>query len=169
LYNFTPYSSQAWYPCCILGSIDVCSQQPKGYGQPSNLAHYCEGSFRKQIKITRVEPRFARRTGGATITVTGENFGLTGSEPIVRISGRECQKTYYPASTYLNNLDSHGMPAGVDNMANNLDSTGVATYTTKGFLSAGSTTGNPAGNALVNAYNAATDSFKSMYPEHWSE
>lgn len=116
-----------------------------------------------------MEPRFARRTGGATITVTGENFGLTGSEPIVRISGRQCQKTYFPASTYLNNLDSHGMPMAVSAMANNLDSTGVATYTTKGFLSAGSSIGNPAGNALVNAYNAATDSFKSVYPEHWSE
>ena len=146
----------------------MCSQQPSGYGQPSTLSHYCEGSFRKQISVARVIPRFARRTGGATITVTGQNFGLTGSEPIVRINGRECQKTYYPASTYLNNLDSHGMPMIVNTMSNNLDSTGTATIASKGFLASGSTIGNPAGNALVNAFNAATDSFKSMYPEHWS-
>jgi hypothetical protein len=52
-------------------------------------------------------------------------------------------------------------------MANNLDSSGIATYSSKGFLAGGSTVGNPAGNALVNAYDAASDSFKSMYPEHW--
>ena len=99
--------------------------------------------------------------------MTGENFGLTGSEPIVRINGRQCQKTYFPASTYLNNLDSRGMPMAVNVMVNNLDSSGIATYTSKGFLAGGSTLGNPAGNALVNAFNAASDSFKSMYPEHW--
>eukprot|EP00292_Cryptomonas_paramecium_P001391 CAMPEP_0113729228 /NCGR_PEP_ID=MMETSP0038_2-20120614/42415_1 /TAXON_ID=2898 /ORGANISM="Cryptomonas paramecium" /LENGTH=2134 /DNA_ID=CAMNT_0000661011 /DNA_START=259 /DNA_END=6663 /DNA_ORIENTATION=+ /assembly_acc=CAM_ASM_000170 len=157
---------KASYPCCILGSIDVCSKQRTGYGQPSDLVHYCEGSFRKQIKVTRVEPRFARRTGGATITIHGENFGLSGSDPIVRINNRRCQKTFYPTSTYLNNLNSHGVPSAYNTMLNNLDSTGVATYTSTGFLATGPTSGNPAGNALVNSFNAATDSFKSIYPEH---
>jgi hypothetical protein len=158
---------QAWYPCCIFGNIDICSQRPKGYDQPQNLVHYCEGSFRRPIKVTNVEPRFARRTGGATITVTGENFGLTGSEPIVRINGRQCQKSYFPTSTNLNNLDSHGVPMLLSVATNNLDSSGITSFGSTGFQATGATIGNPAGNALVNAFNAASDSFKSIYPEHW--
>jgi hypothetical protein len=61
---------------------------------------YCEGSLRQTIKVTRVYPRFARRTGGASITVEGQNFGLSGSEPIVRIGGRKCETTRFAASSH---------------------------------------------------------------------
>lgn len=47
------------------------------------------------MRVTRILPRFSRRTGGATITVIGENFGLSGSQPIVRINNVPCQRTYF--------------------------------------------------------------------------
>lgn len=45
-----------------------------------------------------------RRTGGAVITVTGENFGLAGTEPIVRVDGQVCQKTWFPPSKKITPL-----------------------------------------------------------------
>ena len=91
---------RSWFPCCTLtNEVDMCAKKPTDWFSPSNLVFYCEGSLRQTIKVTRVYPRFARRTGGASITVEGQNFGLSGSEPIVRIGGRQCETTRYAASS----------------------------------------------------------------------
>jgi hypothetical protein len=128
-------SGKIWYPCCTLtNDIDICAKKPTDWFSPSNLAFYCEGSQRKTIKVTNIYPRFSRRTGGALITVVGQNFGLSGSEPIVRVGGRKCENTRYAS--------------------------GSQTNTVREALN------NKNGNALINAWNTATDSMKSMYPEH---
>jgi hypothetical protein len=51
-------------------------------------------------------PRFARRTGGSTITVIGENFGISGTHPIVRVGGQACTRTQFwvPPPHCRNNL-----------------------------------------------------------------
>jgi len=128
-------SGKSWYPCCTLNNeVDMCAKKPTDWFSPQNLAFYCEGSLRKTIKVTNIFPRFARRTGGASITVVGQNFGLSGSEPIVRIGGRKCENTRYAASKQ--------------------------TETSRETLN------NKNGNALLGAWDSATDSMKSMYPEH---
>jgi hypothetical protein len=87
-----------WYPCCTLDdTIDICATPGSPYYNPAQLKFYCEGSRAQIIRVLRVSPRFARRTGGALITVSGQNFGLPGSRPTVRIGGLQCQST-----TYLN-------------------------------------------------------------------
>ena len=127
--------SRSWYPCCTLqNEIDMCRKKPTEWFSPSNLNFYCEGSLKKTIKVTRVYPRFARRSGGASITVTGQNFGLSGSQPIVRIGGRQCETTRFVASSQTD--------------------TGREALTNKD------------GNAMLTAWDSATDSMKSMYPEH---
>jgi len=126
---------KSWYPCCTLtNEVDMCAKKPSDWFSPTNLNFYCEGSLRKTIKVTKVYPRFSRRTGGASITVVGQNFGLSGSEPIVRIGGRKCESSRYTPSSVSET------PREVLNNKN--------------------------GNALLNAWDTATDSMKSMYPEH---
>eukprot|EP00281_Chroomonas_sp_CCMP1168_P025887 CAMPEP_0206226290 /NCGR_PEP_ID=MMETSP0047_2-20121206/8013_1 /ASSEMBLY_ACC=CAM_ASM_000192 /TAXON_ID=195065 /ORGANISM="Chroomonas mesostigmatica_cf, Strain CCMP1168" /LENGTH=1015 /DNA_ID=CAMNT_0053649369 /DNA_START=156 /DNA_END=3199 /DNA_ORIENTATION=- len=148
-------SGKAWHPCCTIdGTVDICQQTPSSYYNPPNLQFYCEGHMYRPVRVTRVLPRFSRRTGGATITVIGENFGLAGSDPIVRINGRACQRTYYPPSVIRNDYNS-------------LQSTLTTnTYTLMGTGDTLVEPSNAAGNALVNAYNSATDSMKQRYPEH---
>jgi len=127
---------RSWFPCCTLtNEVDMCAKKPTDWFSPSNLVFYCEGSLRKTIKVTNIYPRFARRTGGASITVEGQNFGLSGSQPIVRIGGRKCETTRFTAS-------SHTGAAGREKL------------------------NNKNGNALLTAFDDATDSMKSMYPEH---
>ena len=68
-------SGKSWYPCCTLSNeVDLCQKKPTAWFNPSNLVFYCEGSLRKTIKVTKVYPRFARRTGGASITVEGSQI-----------------------------------------------------------------------------------------------
>ena len=60
----------------------------------------CKGSFKETVKIKTIFPRFARRSGGVTVTVTGENFGLTGSSTILRIDGRRARACRSPATEF---------------------------------------------------------------------
>mmetsp|Transcript_25689 Transcript_25689/g.52345 ORF Transcript_25689/g.52345 Transcript_25689/m.52345 type:complete len:2398 (+) Transcript_25689:333-7526(+) len=144
---------KAWYPCCTIdGTVDICQQQPSSYYNPPGLTFYCEGHMYKPIKVTRVLPRFSRRTGGATITVMGENFGLTGSSPIVRINGKACQKTMFKAGVFRDESNS--------------PMTGTESYALTGTGDNLIQPNNPSGNALVNAFNSATDSMKQQFPEH---
>ena len=148
-------SGKLWHPCCTIdGTVDICQKQPSSYYNPPNLQYYCEGHLYRPVRVLRVLPRFSRRTGGATITVVGENFGLAGSSPIVRINGRACQKTFFPPSVVRNDYGS--LETGADTNAHLLAGTGAALVHPS----------NPAGNALVNAYSTATDSMKQRYPEH---
>jgi len=85
-----------WYPCCTLDdTVDICATPGSPYYNPAQLGFYCEGVSAQIIRVLRVTPRFARRTGGAVITVSGLNFGLPGSRPTVRIGGLQCQSTNY--------------------------------------------------------------------------
>ena len=146
-------AGKAWYPCCTLdGTVDLCQKQPSSYYNPAGLKFYCEGHMYKPVKVTRVLPRFGRRTGGSIVTVIGENFGLAGSNPIVRINGRACQRTYYAPSVTRDESEYQTESAN----------TYALTGTGDNVVGAN----NAAGNALVNAYNSATDSMKQQYPEH---
>jgi len=146
---------KAWYPCCTIdGTVDICQTKPSSYYNPPGLKFYCEGHMYRPIKVNRVLPRYSRRTGGATVTVIGENFGLSGASPIVRINGRACQKTMLPPSVYR---DESNSPKGV---------VGVESYALTGTGDNLVQPNNPAGNALVNAFNSATDSMKQQFPEH---
>jgi hypothetical protein len=148
-------SGKVWHPCCTIdGTVDICQKQPSSYYNPPNLQYYCEGHLYRPVRVLRVLPRFSRRTGGATITVVGENFGLAGSSPIVRINGKACQKTFFPPSVVRNDYGS--LETGANTNAHILPGTGAALVQPS----------NPAGNALVNAYSSATDSMKQRYPEH---
>ena len=115
----------------------------------------------KPVKVTRVLPRFGRRTGGSIVTVIGENFGLSGSNPIVRINGRACQRTYYAPSTTIDQsmYPTYSEDGTVGNEVANM-------YALKGTGMRVVGASSPAGNALINAYNSATDSMKQQYPEH---
>ena len=57
--------------------------------------------FKESIKINTIYPRFARRSGGAIITVTGENFGLHGSDTILRVNGRPARSCRYPPTEFV--------------------------------------------------------------------
>lgn len=48
-----------------------------------------------------IYPRFGRRSGGAIVTVRGENFGLTGSRPILRVAGRKSPRCWYPPTEFV--------------------------------------------------------------------
>ncbi|EKX32348.1 hypothetical protein GUITHDRAFT_121489 [Guillardia theta CCMP2712] len=136
--------SRSQYPCCNARSeVDACTTKPSQEFNPPNLVFYCEGSQRKSVKISKIYPRYSRRTGGTWITVTGENFGLAGTKPIVRIDGRQCEATKFVPSRALVQL-----PSTID------ASTILAPLNNK------------RGNALLNAWMTATDSMKNMYPEH---
>mmetsp|Transcript_32310 Transcript_32310/g.75480 ORF Transcript_32310/g.75480 Transcript_32310/m.75480 type:complete len:2927 (-) Transcript_32310:112-8892(-) len=148
-------SGKAWYPCCTMdGTVDICQKKPSSYYNPPNLRYYCEGHMYRPVRVTRVLPRFSRRTGGSAVTVIGENFGLAGSSPIVRINGKPCQKTYFPPSVVRN--DYNTIQVSSNSNTHLLAGTGDALVQPS----------NPAGNALVNAYSSASDSMKQRYPEH---
>jgi hypothetical protein len=62
-------------------------------------------------------PRFARRTAGATITVIGENFGIAGTHPIVRVGGHACTRTQFwvpPPHCHNNLTDTQLGETGMD-------------------------------------------------------
>jgi len=144
-----------WFPCCNMdGTVDICAKQPSTYYSPPNLKFYCEGHLYKPVRVTRILPRFSRRSGGATITIIGENFGLSGSQPIVRINNAPCQRTFFAPQVFRNEYSS---------------SPETATSNAYGLMGTGdilTQPSNPSGNALVNSYNSATDSMKQQYPEH---
>eukprot|EP00960_Hanusia_phi_P070874 767419-Hanusia_phi.AAC.4 len=149
------YSGNSWYPCCNLdGTIDMCKQAPSAYYNPTGLKFYCEGHNANVIKVKQVLPRYSRRSGGATITVLGENFGLTGSNPIVRVNGKPCRKTSFPASVIRDESRAQQAAAGANN------------YILSGSGNLLKSPNNMNGNTLENAYNSATDSMKQQYPEH---
>jgi hypothetical protein len=155
LSSVTITSGKAWFPCCTLdGTVDLCNKKPSSYYNPDGLKFYCEGHMYRPVKVTRVLPRFGRRTGGSIVTVIGENFGLSGSSPIVRINGRACQRTYFAPSVFRDQSSSDVI-TGVDNMYN-LVGTGNQNVQARSLP----------GNALINAYDSATDSMKQQYPEH---
>jgi hypothetical protein len=97
LYQASLLAGRQWHPCCTLDdTVDICTKPGAPYYNPETLKFYCEGHLAQPVRVKTVFPRFARRTGGATITVRGENFGLEGSTPIVRVGGLMCQRTWYP-------------------------------------------------------------------------
>merc|ERR1719163_1034869 len=162
LSSVTITAGKAWFPCCTLdGTVDLCQKKPSSYYNPTGLKFYCEGHMYKPVKVTRVLPRFGRRTGGSIVTVIGENFGLSGSNPIVRINGRACQRTYYAPSTTIDQsmYPTYSADGTVENEVANM-------YALKGTGMRVVGASSPAGNALINAYNSATDSMKQQYPEH---
>mmetsp|Transcript_9722 Transcript_9722/g.32526 ORF Transcript_9722/g.32526 Transcript_9722/m.32526 type:complete len:2440 (+) Transcript_9722:200-7519(+) len=149
------YSGNSWYPCCNLdGTIDMCKQAPSAYYNPTGLKFYCQGHEANVIKVKQVLPRYSRRSGGASITVLGENFGLTGSNPIVRINGKACRKTSFPASIVRDESRAQKAAAGDNN------------YILSGAGDVLKSPNNMNGNTLHNAYNSATDTMKQQYPEH---
>ena len=162
LSSVTITAGKAWYPCCTLdGTVDLCQKKPSSYYNPEGLKFYCEGHLYKPVKVTRVMPRFGRRTGGSIVTVIGENFGLSGSNPIVRINGRACQRTYY-APSVVRDHSEYELYSSDGTVGNRIANMYALTGTGDNVVGASS----PAGNALINAYNSATDSMKQQYPEH---
>merc|ERR1711959_195407 len=94
-------AGKKWNPCCTLDdTVDMCVSKGSSYYNPDTLKFYCEGSQAKPVRVKTVTPRFARRTGGAKITVTGDNFGLPGSTPIISVGGRMCQRTEFVDDAY---------------------------------------------------------------------
>ena len=106
------------FPCCDSeGGVSSCSTRPSPSLTDSQTRFPCEGERHESVRVRQVLPRFARRTGGATITVIGENFGVAGTHPIVRIAGRACMNTsiWEPPSHCRNNIsDPHLGETGVD-------------------------------------------------------
>jgi hypothetical protein len=153
LSSVTITAGKAWYPCCTIdGTVDICQKQPSSYYNPEGLTFYCEGHLYRPVKVNRVLPRFGRRTGGSVMTVIGENFGLAGSQPIVRINGKRCQRTDFAP--------------GVIRDETNAVSSGTNAFPLQGPGDVRANPNSAAGNALVNAYNSATDSMKQQFPEH---
>ena len=75
------------FPCCSWrGEVTSCAQMPSSVLTAPGTRFPCEGEEHEVVRVRTVKPRFASRAGGARITVTGENFGLLGTRPIVRIA-----------------------------------------------------------------------------------
>jgi hypothetical protein len=92
-------------PCCTpSGGLAVCpaakGEQLAGDAStrhdsqtlsPPGLEFECEGSLLRGTDrpvVRQVFPRFAPRSGGATVTVFGENLGIDGAHTILRVHGR---------------------------------------------------------------------------------
>lgn len=85
-------------PCCTpRGFVGICQGSEKANQERFD----CRGSFQQSIRVNTVYPRFGRRSGGFSITVTGENFGLSGSKPILRISGADPATCKYSHLEFL--------------------------------------------------------------------
>ncbi len=81
-----------WMACCNpKDEVDYCTVPGSPFYNPPSLKFYCLGSWRQEIRVTALSPRFVRKSGGALLTVTGSNFGLPASAPIVRIDGEVCE------------------------------------------------------------------------------
>mmetsp|Transcript_4235 Transcript_4235/g.10192 ORF Transcript_4235/g.10192 Transcript_4235/m.10192 type:complete len:2463 (-) Transcript_4235:343-7731(-) len=159
LSSVTITAGKAWHPCCTIdGTVDICQKKPSSYYNPEGLTFYCEGHMYRPVKVNRVVPRFGRRTGGSTITVIGENFGLAGSQPTVRINGRRCERTMFASGVVRDETNADQALPGTAGAANAVPLSGTGDTL--------SLPNNAAGNALINAYNSATDSMKQQFPEH---
>uniref|UniRef100_A0A7S0MBC6 Laminin IV type A domain-containing protein n=1 Tax=Cryptomonas curvata TaxID=233186 RepID=A0A7S0MBC6_9CRYP len=92
------------YPCCSStsqGEVDICvSKNQLRTGKPR---FDCHGSRRYRVQIFNIFPRFGRKSGGSTITVKGENFGLTGSQSALRIAGKKSRACRYPFTEFVPN------------------------------------------------------------------
>jgi hypothetical protein len=106
------------FACCSSrGQVTSCHHPPSDVLTESGTRFPCEGEEHEVVRVHRVEPRFSRRTGGDKITVTGENFGLLGTQPIVRIGGRPCKRTAFwepPQHCTNNRTDANLGETGVD-------------------------------------------------------
>jgi len=97
-------SGRDLFPCCSskhAGEMDVCNRAKDTDLTPQGLRFDCKGSFKPVVKIRTIFPRFARRSGGALVTVVGENFGMTGSNTILRVNGRRARKCRYPTTEFI--------------------------------------------------------------------
>ena len=98
-------SGRDLFPCCsgtFPGEMDVCVQGAQNTDlTPKGIAFDCKGSFKEIIKIKTIYPRFARRSGGTMVTVTGENFGLSGSSTILRVNGKPARSCSYPTTEFI--------------------------------------------------------------------
>lgn len=100
LYSASLQAGMKWNPCCTTDdTVDICANPGSPYYNPPQLRFYCAGSQAFITRVTAVSPKFARQTGGATITVYGENFGYPGAPATVRIGGLACQQTRYTSDT----------------------------------------------------------------------
>ena len=100
LYSASIQAGIKWNPCCTTDdTVDICANPGSPYYNPPQLRFYCAGSQAFVTRVTSISPKFARQTGGATITVYGENFGYPGSPATVRIGGLACQQTSYTYDT----------------------------------------------------------------------
>ena len=96
LYSASVQAGIKWNACCTTDdTVDICANPGSPYYNPPQLRFYCAGSQAFVTRVTSVSPKFARQTGGATITVYGDNFGYPGSPATVRIGGLACQQTSY--------------------------------------------------------------------------
>ena len=86
--------------------------------------------------------------------MVGENFGLAGSNPTVRIGGKPCAQTFFKPQVVR--IDSSSVEDPITPNTYNLGGTDDALLNSH----------NIAGNALVNAFSSATNSMKQQYPEH---
>ena len=76
LYSASIQAGIKWNPCCTTDdTVDICANPGSPYYNPPQLRFYCAGSQAFVTRVTTISPKFARQTGGATVTVYGENFG----------------------------------------------------------------------------------------------
>lgn len=102
-------------PCCSpSGRIDVCqrtgskargiSHHPEGLTFPG-LGFECGGSLvlpETRPRVRYVHPKSSRRTGGARVTVFGENFGFYGKS-YMRIAGKKAGNCVIPRAQHCMN------------------------------------------------------------------
>jgi hypothetical protein len=98
-------SGRDLFPCCSRkhpGEMDVCTVGAQDTVlTPQGISFDCKGSFKEIVRVKTIYPRFARRSGGTVITVTGENFGLSGSRTILRVNGRPARGCQYPITEFI--------------------------------------------------------------------
>jgi hypothetical protein len=118
LLNVQVLKGDALFPCCSShGSVATCSLKPSTFLTDPHTRFPCEGELHEEVSVHKVLPRFARRSGGATITVVGENFGISGTHPVVRVGGVPCSRTTFwepPAHCRNNRTDENLGETGVD-------------------------------------------------------
>ena len=118
-------------PCCdTRGRVAVCQRSgppdrtlashPEGL-TPPGLKFECGGSLvdpAQRPRVRFVYPRSSRRSGGALITVLGENFGLNGRS-FMRIAGKPSASCFIPKAQHcVNNVldyDEGGVDCGGQN------------------------------------------------------
>jgi hypothetical protein len=102
-------------PCCTpLGRMAVCqragpktagsSHHPEALSFPG-LGFECGGSLvspESRPRVRHVYPRSSRRSGGARITVFGENFGLHGKS-FARLAGKKAARCHFPKAQHCTN------------------------------------------------------------------